>query len=135
VDSEKTTAPRCRGSRSRGGRGRGRETRNSSLFFGRGRQGNTTKEHQQADLLASSIVRTLRSHAKECGGSACLCAGQGGRARGRKEGVAADPTGKATTAADLARNTTIQPRRRWIQPRKSRKRWIRPGRPRQRWIQ
>jgi hypothetical protein len=51
VDSEKTIAPRCRGSRSRGGRGR--ETRRSSMFFGRGRRssingrrGDTTKEHQ-----------------------------------------------------------------------------------------
>ena len=49
VDSEKTIAPRCRGSRSRDGRGR--ETRSSSLFFGgrrssvNGRQGDTTKEH------------------------------------------------------------------------------------------
>jgi hypothetical protein len=36
VCAKETIAPRCRGSRSRGGRGR--EARNRSLFFGRGRR-------------------------------------------------------------------------------------------------
>jgi hypothetical protein len=87
VDSKKTIAHECQVSRSRGGHGR--ETRSSSLFFGRGvrssvngRQGDTTKEHQQTDLLASSISRTSRSPAREAGGSA----GHGGRARGKING-------------------------------------------------
>jgi hypothetical protein len=108
VDSEKTIAPGCRVSRSRDDRGR--ETRISSLFFGRGRrssangrQGDPTKEHQQADLLASSINRMSRSPAREADGSARGCAGHGGRACGRMEGVTADPAGKATTSTDLAR--------------------------------
>jgi hypothetical protein len=69
VCSKKTIAPRYRGSRSRGGRGR--KTRNKSLIFGRGRrssvndrQGDTTKEHRQADLSAASIVQASRSPAR-----------------------------------------------------------------------
>jgi hypothetical protein len=115
VDSEKMIAPGCRVSRSRGGRGR--ETRSSSLFFGRGQrssvndwQGDTTKEHQQADLLASSIVRTSRSPAREADGSARVCVGHGGRARGRIDGVTADPAGKATTATDPAGKTRSRQR-------------------------
>jgi hypothetical protein len=75
VDSKKATAPRCRVSRSRGGRGR--ETRSRSLFFGRGRrssvndrQGDTTKEHKQVNLPASSIIQTSRSPTREADGSA-----------------------------------------------------------------
>jgi hypothetical protein len=110
VCSKKTIAPRCRGSQSRGGRGR--ETRNKSLIFGRGRrssvndrQGDTTKGHQQADLPASSIVRASRSPAREADRSARVCAGHGVRARGRIEGETTDPTGKATTTTDLAGKT------------------------------
>jgi hypothetical protein len=91
VCSKKTIAPRCRGSRSRGGRGR--KTRSKSLIFGRGRrssvndrQGDTAKGHRQADLPASSIDQTSRSPAREADNSARGCAGQGVRARGRKEG-------------------------------------------------
>jgi hypothetical protein len=119
VDFEKTIAPGCRGSQSRGGRGR--ETCNSSLFFGRGRrssvngrQGDTTKEHQQADLLASSIVRTSRNPAREVGDCARVCAGHGGRARDRIEGATVDPAGKATTATDPAGKMTIRPKGRRI---------------------
>jgi hypothetical protein len=121
VDSEKVISPRCRGSRSRGGRGRGRETCNNSLWFGRGRrssindrQRDTTKEHQQTNLLASSIVRTSRSPAREAGGSARVCASHGGRARDRIEGVKADLVGKATSATDPARKMAIRPKERQI---------------------
>jgi hypothetical protein len=105
VCSKKTIAPRCRGSRSRGGRGR--KTRSKSLIFGRGRrssvnerQGDTTKEHRQADLLASSIVQASRSPAREADDSARVCANHGVRARGRIEGETTDPAGKATAATD-----------------------------------
>jgi hypothetical protein len=91
VDFEKMIAPGCRGSRSRGGCGR--ETRSNSLFFGRGRRssvngrrGNTTKEHQQTDLLASLIVRMSRRPAREADGSARVCAGHGGLVRDRIAG-------------------------------------------------
>jgi hypothetical protein len=50
-------------------------------------EGGTTKEHQQGDLLASSIVRTSRSPAREADGSARVCTGHGVRACGRIEGV------------------------------------------------
>jgi hypothetical protein len=73
------------------------------------------KEHQQAqDLLASSLVRSSRSPAREASGSARVCGSQSGRAHNIKEGVATDPAEKATSAADPARNTTIRPRRRQI---------------------
>jgi hypothetical protein len=113
VCSKKTIAPRCRSSRSRDGRGR--ETRGRSLFFGRGRRssvngrhGDITKEQQQPQgLLASFRDRSSRSLAREADDSARVYAGQGGRARGRKEGVSADPVGKATTATDPAMKTAI----------------------------
>jgi hypothetical protein len=118
-DSEKTIAPGCQGSRSRGGLGR--ETRNRSMFFGRGRrssvngrQGDTTKEHKQTDLLASSIVQTSRSPVREAGGTARICAGHGGCARGRIEGVTADPVRKAMATMDLAGKMTIRPKGRQI---------------------
>jgi hypothetical protein len=102
--------PRHRGSRSRGGRDR--ETRSRSLSFGRGRrssvngrQGDTTKEHRQADLPASSIVRASRSPAKEADSNARVCAGHGVSARDRIEGETTDPAGKATTSTDLAGKT------------------------------
>jgi hypothetical protein len=105
VCSKKTITPRRRDSRSRGGRGR--ETRSRSLFFGRGRrssvndrQGDTTKGHRQADLHASSIIRTSRSPAREADNSARVCAGHGVRARDRIEGETTDPAGKATAATD-----------------------------------
>jgi hypothetical protein len=50
-------------------------------------EGDTTKEHQQGHLLASSIVRTSRSPAREADDSARVCVGHGVRARGRIEGV------------------------------------------------
>jgi hypothetical protein len=110
VCSKKTIAPRCRGSRSRGGRGR--ETRSRSLIFGRGRrssvndrQGDATKEHRQADLPASSIIRASMSPAREADSSAHVCAGHGVRARGRIEGETTDPTGKATAMTDPAGKT------------------------------
>jgi hypothetical protein len=99
VDFEKMITLGCRGSRSQSGRGR--ETRSSSLFFGTGRRSSvngrrrdTTKEHQQADLLASSVVRSSRSPAREADSTACVCAGQGGRACGRIEGATTDPAGE-----------------------------------------
>jgi hypothetical protein len=139
MDSEKAIAPRCRVSRSRGGRGR--ETRIRSLFFGRvrrssinDRQGDTTKEHRQADLSASSFVRTLRRPAREVDGSSCVCIDHGVRARGRIEGERRIRPGR--------------PLERWIRPRrrdpakgttdraeKVTTTWIRAGRPRQRRIQ
>lgn len=79
-----------------------------------GRRGDTTKEYQQADLLASSIVRTSRSLAREAGDSAHDSAGHGGRVRGGIEGITAHPAGKATTATDLARKTAIWPKGRQI---------------------
>jgi hypothetical protein len=86
-------------------------------------EGDTTKEHQQVDLLASLIVRMSRSPAREADGSARVCAGHGVRARGRIEGVrrirpgrhdpakgtadragkvaaTGNPAGKATAATD-----------------------------------
>jgi hypothetical protein len=52
-----------------------------------GRRGDALKEHQQAeDLLSSPFIRSSRSLAKEVGGSARVCASQGGRAHGRVEG-------------------------------------------------
>jgi hypothetical protein len=138
VCSKKTIAPRCRGSRSRGGRGR--ETRNRSLFFGRGRRssvngrhGDITKEHRQADLPASSIVRASRSPTREADGSARVCAGHGVRARDRKGECRIRPgrprqrqirTGRRDPAkgtADRAEKVAAT--------------WIRPGKPRQRRIQ
>jgi hypothetical protein len=110
VDSEKAIAPRCRVSQSQGGRGR--ETRNRSLFFGRGRrssvnnrQGDTTKEHWQADLLASLIIRMSRSLAREADVTARVRAGHGARASDRIKGVTADPTEKAMTTTDPAGKT------------------------------
>jgi hypothetical protein len=139
VCSKRTIAPRCRGSRSRVGRGR--ETRNRSLIFWRGRrssvndrQGDTTKGHRQADLPASSIVQASRSPAREADNSARVCAVHGVRARGRIEGGRRILPGR--------------PRQRWIQtgrrdPAKGTTdragkvvaTGIRTGRPRQRWIQ
>jgi hypothetical protein len=57
-------------------------------------EGDTTKEHQQIDLLSSLIVRMSRSPATETYGNARVCAGLGVRARGRIEGVTADPVEK-----------------------------------------
>jgi hypothetical protein len=106
-------APRCRGSRSRGDYGQ--VTCNRSLFFGRGRcssvngrQGDTTKELQQPQgCLASLCDRSSRGLTREADDSACFCVGQGGRARGRKEGVSVDLVGKATTTTDLVMKTAI----------------------------
>jgi hypothetical protein len=56
----------------------------------------------------------LRSLAREADDSARVCAGHGGRARGKIEGVTADLVGKATTATDLAWKTTIRPKGRQI---------------------
>lgn len=39
-----------------------------------------------------------------------VCAGQGGDARGRTEGVSANPPGKATAATDSAKETAIRPK-------------------------
>jgi hypothetical protein len=50
------------------------------------RQGDTTKEHRQTDLPASSIVRTSRSPSKEADSSARVCAGHRVRARDIIEG-------------------------------------------------
>jgi hypothetical protein len=72
-------------------------------------EGDTTKEHQQFDLLASSIVWTSRSPTREADSSARFCASHGGRVRDRIEGVMADPARKATTEKDLARKTAIRP--------------------------
>jgi hypothetical protein len=139
VCSKKTIAPRCRGSQSRGGRGR--ETRNRSLIFGRGRrssvndrQGDTTKGHWQADLPAYSIVRASRSPAKEADSNARVCAGHGVRARSRIEG-------ERRIRPERPRQRRIEPRRR--DPAKGTAdragkvvaTGIRPGRPRQRRIQ
>jgi hypothetical protein len=52
----------------------------------------------------------LRSLAREAGNSAHVCAGHGGRAHSKIEGVTADLVGKATTATDLAWNTAIRPK-------------------------
>jgi hypothetical protein len=68
-------------------------------------EGDTTKEHQQADLLASSIVRASRSPAREADSNARIRAGHGGRACGRIEGVTMDPSRKATVATDPAGKT------------------------------
>jgi hypothetical protein len=65
-------------------------------------EGDTTKEHQQVGLPASSIVRASRSPAREADSSARVCTGHGSRACGRIEGETADPAGKATTATDPA---------------------------------
>jgi hypothetical protein len=134
VCSKKTIAPRCRGSRSRGGRGR--KTRNKSLIFGRVdvRQGDTAKGHRQADLPASSIDETSRSPAREADSSARGCAGQGVRARGRKEGECRIRPGRPrqgrirTGRRDPTKGTADQ-------AEKDAATWIRPGRPRQRRIQ
>jgi hypothetical protein len=66
-------------------------------------EGDTTKEHQQVDL-ASSVVQTS-SPAREAGDYAHICAGHGGRAHDRMEGVTRDPAVKATTATDPAGKT------------------------------
>jgi len=139
VCSKKTIAPRCRGSRSRGGRGR--KTRSKSLIFGRGRrssvndrQGDTAKGHRQADLSASSIIRASTSPAREADSSARGCAGQGVRARGRKEGECRIRPGRPrqrrirTGRHDPAKGTADR-------AEKYAATWIRPGRPRQRRIQ
>jgi hypothetical protein len=69
-------------------------------------EGDTTKEQQQPQgLLASFRDRSSTSLAREDGDSAHVCAGQGGRAHGRKEGVSTDPVGKATTTTDPTRKT------------------------------
>lgn len=67
------------------------------------------------DLLTSFRVRSLRSPAKEADDSTRVCAGKGGRTRDRVEGVTADPVGKATTATDPAKKTTIRPKGRRLQ--------------------
>jgi hypothetical protein len=127
VCSKKTIAPRCRGSRSRGGRGR--KTRSKSLIFGRGRrssvndrQGDTTKEHRQADRPASLIIRASTSPAREANSSARVCAGHGVRARGGIEGETADPAGKATAATDPAGKTRSSQKGRRIEPERSQQR-------------
>jgi hypothetical protein len=52
-----------------------------------GRWGDALKEHKQVeDHLACPFIRSSRSPAKEVGGSARVCASQGGRAHGRVEG-------------------------------------------------
>jgi hypothetical protein len=119
-------APRCRGSRSR-------KTCSGDLVLWRSRRssvnnrwGDTTKEHQQVeDLLASSLIRSSRSPAREVGDTVRVCASQGGCAHGRIEGVSTDPAGKATTTTDPTMKTSIGPKGRRIQP----------GRPWQRWNQ
>jgi hypothetical protein len=64
VDSKNTIAPGCRASRSQGGRGR--ETRNSSLFFRRGRRSSAndwrgvTKGQQQPQGLLASFATGRR---------------------------------------------------------------------------
>jgi hypothetical protein len=139
VCSKKTIAPRCRGSRSRGGRGR--ETHNRSLIFGRGRrssvndrQGDTTKGHRQADLPASSIVRTSRSPAREADNSSRVCGGHRVRARGRIEGERRIRPGRPRQRRihpgrrDPAKGTTDR-------AGKVATTWIPPGRLRQRRIQ
>jgi hypothetical protein len=139
VCSKKTIAPRCRGSRSRGGRGR--KTRSKSLIFRRGRrssvndrQGDTAKGHRQADLPASSIDQTSRSPAREADSSARGCAGQGVRARSKKEGECRIRPGRPRQRRirmgrrDPAKGTEDR-------AEKDAAMWIRPGRPRQRRIQ
>jgi hypothetical protein len=84
-------------------------------------------QQQPQGLRASFPVRSSRSLAREAGGSARVCAGQGSHARDRVEGATADPVGKAT--ADPATKTMIRPKGRQIQSGKSWQRWIRPGKP------
>jgi hypothetical protein len=60
----------------------------------------------RAFLLRSAIGRRGASPGK-ADDNARVCAGQDGRARGRKEGVSADPVGKATTATGQAMKTVI----------------------------
>jgi hypothetical protein len=50
----------------------------------------------------------------EADGSTRVCAGQGGRVRGRIEGVSTGPVGKATTATDPAMKMVIRPKGRRI---------------------
>jgi hypothetical protein len=139
VDSEKAIAPGCRVSRSQGGQGQ--ETHSRSLFFGRGRhssvndqKGDTTKEHRQIDLPAFSIVRTLRSPAREADGSARVCVGHGVRAHSKIEGERRIRPGRPRQRRiragrrDPAKGTADR-------IEKATTTWIRPGRPRQRRIQ
>jgi hypothetical protein len=108
---------------------------NSSLFFGRGRRssvndrwGDIAKEHQQVeDLLASSIVWTLRSPTREAAAAHTFAHGQGGCTRGRVEAVTAEPTEKATAATDPAMKTTNRLKGRQIYPGRPQQRWIRRG--------
>jgi hypothetical protein len=130
VYSKKMIAPGCRGSRSRGGHGR--ETRDSSLFFWRGRRlsvndrwgdaKGTTSTSGPSCFFPRSVVEELHQGGRH---------GQGGHVRSKVEGETLDPVGKATTATDPATKTTIQPKGRRIQPGRSRQRWIRPGKQRQ----
>jgi hypothetical protein len=61
-------------------------------------------------FLASIRIRSSWSPAKEAGCSARVRAGQDGRARGRIEGVTADPARKATTTTDPTMKTMIWPK-------------------------
>jgi hypothetical protein len=97
--------------------------RSRSLFFGRGRrssvncrQGDTTKEHQQGDIPASSIVRTSRSPAKEADDSAHVYAGHGVRARGRVEGERRIRPGRPRQRR-IWTEDAIRPKGRRIDPR------------------
>jgi hypothetical protein len=68
-------------------------------------EGDTTKEHQQVDLLASLTVRMSRNPARQANDSAHVYVGHGVHARGRIVGVTVDTVGKATTATNLAGKT------------------------------
>jgi hypothetical protein len=63
------------------------------------------------DLLDSFPIRSLRSPAREAGGSKRVCASQGGHARDRVEGVTTDSAGKATIATDPAKKVIRLKRR------------------------
>jgi hypothetical protein len=83
------------------------ETRNRSLFFGRGDiQASTIDRATQQKSTSRPTFLLLRSSGhrgappEEADGSARVCAGHGVRARSRIEGVTTDPAGKATTATD-----------------------------------
>jgi hypothetical protein len=79
--------------------------------------GATQKGQQQPQgLHASFRIRSSRSSARKAGGSARVCVGQDGHARGRVKGATMDLAGKATTATDSATKTAIRPKGRRIQP-------------------
>jgi hypothetical protein len=102
VDSEKTITPACpvrEGSTFERQRSAGRHKRDNNSLEG---------------LLASFHVWSSSSLAREAGGSARVCVGQGGRACDRLKGVTVDLVGKATTATNLTMKTTIRPKGRQI---------------------